>query len=162
MATEIERKFLLSSDAWKNKVTETIHMQQAYMLGSAKASVRIRISGEYANLNIKSATLGITRKEYEIALPLDDAHEMLNNLCERPFIEKTRHIVPIGTHRWEIDQFHGDNEGLLVAEIELSDENESFEKPAWLGKEVSDDSRYYNVRLTQNPYNTWWWISFDD
>lgn len=125
------------------------------MLGSDKASVRIRISGDRANLNIKSATLGISRKEYEIDLPLSDAKEMLHNLCDRPFIEKIRHIVPVAGHRWEIDQFQGDNDGLIVAEIELSDENESFEKPAWLGKEVSDDSRYYNVRLTTNPYNTW-------
>ena len=155
MATEIERKFLLLSDAWRSDVTESIEMKQAYLLGSKKASVRIRISGQSANLNIKSATIGITRKEYEIPLPLADAQEMLTGLCEEPAIEKTRHIVPNGPHRWEIDQFHGVNDGLIVAEIELRDENESFEKPDWLGKEVSDDIRYYNVKLIHHPYNTW-------
>ena len=130
-------------------------MKQAYMLGSEKASVRIRISGESANLNIKSATLGITRREYEYPLALSDAEEILADLCAAPVIEKTRHIVPNGPHKWEIDQFHGVNEGLIVAEIELSHEEEVFQKPDWIGVEVSDDIRYYNVSLIKNPYNTW-------
>jgi adenylate cyclase len=155
MATEIERKFLLLSEAWRELVTESIDMKQAYMLGSEKASVRVRISGDSANLNIKSATLGITRKEYEIPLVLQDAEEMLVELCQSPVIEKTRHIVPNGQHRWEIDQFHGANKGLIVAEIELSHEDEAFEKPDWIGEEVSNDIRYYNVNLIRNPYSTW-------
>ncbi|MFV2056854.1 MAG: CYTH domain-containing protein [Thiohalomonadales bacterium] len=155
MATEIERKFLLLTDAWRNRVTESINMKQAYMLGSDKASVRVRISGDSASLNIKSATLGITRKEYECPLLLADAEEMLQELCQSPVITKTRHIVPNGPHIWEIDQFHGANEGLIVAEIELSQEDEAFLKPDWIGLEVSGDIRYYNVSLIKNPFSTW-------
>lgn len=155
MATEIERKFLVVNEGWREQVTSHKVMMQGYFAGGEKASIRIRISGDHANLNIKSATLGVTRKEYEISVPVEDAREMIENLCEKPVIEKTRHYIPQGQHTWEVDEFVGDNEGLVVAEIELSDAEEEFEKPAWLGKEVSDDTRYYNVCLVKNPYKNW-------
>ena len=155
MATEIERKYLVINDGWREQTASHKVMMQGYFSGGGKASIRVRISGDSANLNIKSATLGVTRKEYEIPIPIEDAREMVELLCEKPVIEKTRHYVPQGQHMWEVDEFIGDNEGLIVAEIELSDADEAFEKPAWLGKEVSDDTRYYNVCLVKNPYKNW-------
>lgn len=155
MATEIERKFLVTSDDWRNQFTEKKIIRQGYFGPASKASIRIRISDSSANINIKSATLEVTRKEYEIPIPLTDAEEMLENLCERPFIEKIRHIVPFGNHVWEVDEFFGDNEGLVVAEIELSHAEEPFEAPSWLGKEVSEDKRYYNVCLVKHPFKDW-------
>jgi len=155
MGVEIERKFLLANDNWRHLVTSTTLMRQGYIIGSDKASVRVRVSGEHANLNIKSAKLGIYRKEYELALDLNDANEMLDSLCQKPLIEKTRHFVPIANHLWEIDEFHGDNAGLIVAEIELTQVDESFDKPDWVGQEVSQDPRYYNVCLVKHPYKDW-------
>lgn len=155
MATEIERKFLVTGDGWRAQAANQKTMMQGYFGGGGKASVRIRISGETANLNIKSATLGVMRKEYEISIPVEDAREMIEQLCEKPLIKKTRYYIPLGKHTWEVDEFAGDNEGLIVAEIELSDENEQFERPDWLGKEVSEDTRYYNVCLIKNPFKNW-------
>ena len=155
MATEIERKFLVVNECWRKQVTRQKTIKQGYFGPPNKASIRIRIDGDSANINIKSATLDIVRKEYEIPVPLIDAEEMLQHLCERPFIEKVRHIVPQGDHVWEVDEFSGDNQGLIVAEIELSRADEFFEKPDWLGEEVSHDERYYNVRLVKNPYKNW-------
>ena len=155
MAIEIERKFLVVNDDWREHVTSHKSMMQGYFAGGGKASIRVRISGKSANLNIKSATLDVTRKEYEIPIPVEDAREMLDLLCEKPVIEKTRHYIQQGQLVWEVDEFIGDNDGLIVAEIELSDADEAFEKPSWLGKEVSDDTRYYNVCLVKNPYKNW-------
>jgi len=155
MATEIERKYLLLSDDWKKAVRDCRIIQQGYFESTGKASIRVRISGDEANINIKSATLDIVRKEFEIPVPFEDAREMIANLCQQPVIKKTRHYVPFGDHLWEIDVFAGDNEGLVVAEIELSSIDEEFDKPEWLGEEVSDDKRYYNVCLVQNPFKNW-------
>jgi adenylate cyclase len=155
MATEIERKYLLNNDDWRNDVVKKIEFKQGYLVGSDKASVRIRIEGDKANINIKGATLGIVRPEFEYEIPLQDANELLDNLCEQPFIDKVRHYIHIGIHEWEIDEFKGDNQGLVVAEIELADENEVFDKPAWLGEEVSSDKRYYNSMLVNNPFKNW-------
>ncbi len=155
MATEIERKFLVTSDAWREVADNGTRFRQGYLIGAEKASVRVRIEGEKANLNIKSATLGVRRQEYEYEIPLAEAEELLDTLCEQPQIEKIRYHVPVGEHTWEIDVFAGDNEGLIVAEVELADEHEPFERPAWLGREVSDDTRYYNVCLTKHPYKQW-------
>lgn len=155
MATEIERKFLVTSDAWLKVSDKGTFFRQGYLVGAEKASVRVRIEGSMANLNIKSATLGVRRQEFEYDIPLTEAEEMLDTLCEQPQIEKVRYHVPVGAHTWEVDVFAGDNEGLIVAEIELTDENEPFERPAWIGKEVSDDTRYYNVCLTRHPYKDW-------
>jgi adenylate cyclase len=115
----------------------------------------VRVAGEQAWLNIKSATIGNQRQEYEYAIPVADANEILATLCHRPLIEKTRHFVHDGAHVWEIDVFAGENQGLIVAEIELSAVGEAFNKPTWLGMEVTDDVRYYNNNLTKQPYATW-------
>lgn len=155
MATEIERKFLVTSDTWREAADTGTRFRQGYLIGAEKASVRVRIEGDEANLNIKSATLGVRRQEYEYEIPLAEAEEMLDTLCEQPQIEKTRYHVQVGAHIWEVDVFGGDNEGLIVAEVELADEEESFERPVWIGKEVSDDTRYYNVCLTRHPYKDW-------
>lgn len=155
MATEIEHKFLLVSDAWREQVERSERMTQGYLLAQAKSSVRLRIVGDQAKLNIKSATVGTARSEYEYSVPLADAQEMLENLAEGPLIDKTRHYVQHGNHLWEIDEFYGDNRGLIVAEVELNAVDEQFEKPDWLGEDVSLDVRYYNSMLTKNPYKNW-------
>ena len=155
MATEIERKFLLRNDKWRELADAGQFMRQGYLVGSKKASIRVRIVGERANLNIKSATLGVSRQEYEFPIPLAEANEMLETLAEGPLIEKTRYHVNYGDHTWEIDVFAGDNDGLVVAEIELDDVHENFEQPEWLGEEVSHDPRYYNVSLVKHPYKDW-------
>ncbi|MCB1736371.1 MAG: CYTH domain-containing protein [Gammaproteobacteria bacterium] len=155
MAIEIERKFLVISDAFKVEAERFQAYRQGYMIGSEKASVRVRISGDQARLNIKSATLGVRRQEYEYPMPLEDAQRILDDLCEKPLVEKVRYYVRHGAHLWEVDVFEGDNAGLVVAEIELGAVDERFEKPDWLGKEVSDDVRYYNSNLGKHPYKDW-------
>ncbi|KAB7627451.1 CYTH domain-containing protein [Alkalilimnicola sp. S0819] len=155
MAEEIERKFLLLNEDWRGAVQRSVAFAQGYLLGARQASVRVRIEGEQANLNIKGVTLGVRRAEYEYPIPLADAREMLDTLCEGPLIEKTRHYVEHQGHTWEIDEFHGDNAGLRVAEIELAHEDEPFARPGWLGAEVSGEARYYNVMLVKHPYREW-------
>lgn len=155
MATEIEHKFLLVSDAWRETVERAERMTQGYLLAQPKSSVRLRVVGDQAKLNIKGATVGTSRSEYEYDVPVSDAEEMLANLAEGPLIDKTRHYVPYGQHLWEIDEFHGDNQGLVVAEIELNAVDEAFEKPKWVGEDVSHDVRYYNTMLAKNPYKNW-------
>lgn len=155
MATEIERKFLVVGEQWRTQWTREVVMRQGYIIGGKKASVRVRMADDKAFLNIKSATLTITRKEYEFEMPVQDADEILSNLCDGPLIEKKRFYVPHNGHVWEIDEFDGDNKGLIVAEIELRHAQASFDKPGWLGNEVSDDPRYYNVCLVQHPYKDW-------
>lgn len=155
MAIEIERKFLVTGDGWRAASDTGTRYVQGYIVGSRDASVRIRVQGDEAFLNIKSATLGVWRMEFEYPIPLADAEEMLKSLCEKPLIEKTRYFLRQGAHEWEIDVFAGDNAGLVVAEIELGDEDEDFARPAWLGEEVSHDARYYNVSLVKHPYKDW-------
>lgn len=155
MAVEIERKFLLKNDTWWPQVKHSTRIRQGYLGPISRASVRIRIEGDKANINIKSAELAMRRMEYEYAVPLKDAQEMLDKLCEKPQIDKFRHQVKFGKHVWEIDEFLGDNAGLVVAEIELDDETESFEVPEWLGAEVTHDKRYYNVNLVRHPFKDW-------
>ncbi len=155
MPVEIERKFLLNSDAWRNEVKRSVRIRQGYLGKIDKASVRVRVQGEQANINVKSATLGMRRMEYEYPIPLDEAEEMLDQLCATPQIDKTRYFVQHGKHLWEIDEFYGDNQGLIVAEVELGAEDEAFEKPEWAGQDVTEDPRYYNVNLIKAPYNTW-------
>jgi len=155
MATEIERKFTVTNDSWRDNVRKTRHYRQGYFGGGGKASFRIRVDGERASLNIKSATLGVQRSEYEYEVPLIEANELLDQLCERPIIEKTRHFVDFGGNTWEIDVFEGDNDGLIVAEIELNSTDQVFALPPWAGAEVSHDARYYNVNLVKHPYKLW-------
>ena len=155
MATEIERKFLILNDNWRKEADDGVHMIQGYMGSNEKSSIRIRVNGERANLNIKSKTIGIQRSEYDYDIPLDEAKEMLDALCDTPLIEKTRYHVMHDGHKWEIDVFAGDNEGLVVAELELSSPDEEFSMPDWAGKDVSEDPRYYNICLVTNPYKNW-------
>lgn len=155
MAVEIERKFLLSSDAWRDEVLRSQRMTQGYLARGANAAVRVRISGDRAELNVKSTRDGIHRLEFEYQIPLRDAEELVAQVALRHVIDKTRHIVRQGGHTWEIDEFHGENAGLVVAEIELGAAGEAFARPAWLGQEVSEDARYYNSSLSERPYSTW-------
>ena len=155
MAIEIERKFLLRDTRWRAEVQRSADMRQGYLAGSERCSIRVRVSGSEAHLNIKSATLGITRSEFEYAVPLADAEDMLNTLCGPQQLHKTRHYVRHQGHEWEVDEFHGANAGLVVAELELETSDEHFARPEWLGEEVSDDPRYYNSRLVEQPYSTW-------
>lgn len=155
MATEIERKFLVRDDSWRSSVDSSVEIRQGYLAGSEKSSIRVRVADDKANINIKSATLDVTRVEYEFKIPLTDALEMLDNLCEDPLIEKTRFHVQHGVHLWEVDVFGGENQGLVVAEIELGERDEEFDRPEWLGEEVSSDPRYYNVCLVKHPYKDW-------
>jgi adenylate cyclase len=159
MATEIERKFLLKDDSWRKLAGEGTDFRQGYLVDigpdKIRASVRVRVEGDKANINIKSATLDMMRTEYEYPISLKDAEEMLDQLCIWPLIEKSRYKVEHGNHTWEIDVFEGDNEGLVVAELELKSAEEDYEKPDWLGEEVTEDARYYNVCLVNQPYKDW-------
>ena len=156
MAVEIERKFLLASDAWRMQVSRSEALAQAYLAGppGARCSVRVRIAGAAAWLNIKSLGDAIVRDEYEYAIPLADAQRMLDTLCGAR-VCKRRHHVPCGDLLFEIDEFEGDNAGLLVAEIGLPAADAPFARPVWLGVEVSGLERYYNMRLATRPYAQW-------
>jgi len=155
MAHEIERKFLVISDKWRDDVSSSDYFRQGYLANNANCSIRVRVSDHKGYLNLKSATLDIQRTEYEYEIPRHEAEEMLDRFCEDPLIEKNRYYVPHDQHLWEIDVFAGANTGLIVAEIELDDIEEPFTKPAWVGQEVSDDPRYYNVCLAKHPFNEW-------
>lgn len=155
MAREIERKFLLANDDWRAAVSGSLAMRQGYLATTGEVSIRVRQEGDKAFLNLKSATLGISRDEFEFPLPATGAAEVLDRFCGERCIEKTRHYVKLGAHLWEIDEFSGQNAGLVVAEIELAAEDEAFERPAWLGREVSLERRYYNVCLLDHPYSRW-------
>jgi adenylate cyclase len=155
MAIEIERKFLVRNDSWRAQADAGTRYRQGYFAAPQRASIRVRIEGEHANINIKSAELGVRRQEFEYAIPLHEAEQMLEQLCEQPQVEKTRYHVQHAGHTWEIDVFEGDNAGLVVAEIELEAEDADFARPDWLGEEVSDDPRYYNVSLVTHPYKDW-------
>ena len=154
MPREIERKFLLKSDAWRSQVRESRPMTQGYLVSSNRLSVRVRIAGHEAWLNIKAGGLVPSRPEYEYSLPLDEARELIA-LAEGPVIEKTRHFVEHGGMTWEIDEFAGENEGLVVAEVELDSEDSPIARPPWIGAEVTHLHRYYNVRLVSHPYRAW-------
>lgn len=155
MAKEIERKFLVKSQGWQAHVQRAVKYRQGYLNDAQQCSIRVRVGGDQAYLNIKSATLGIQRLEYEYAIPVQDANEMLDRFCQGASVEKTRHYVKEQGRTWEVDVFEGDNVGLVVAEIELDHEDEQFPLPPWVGHEVSDDPRYYNVCLVKHPFKHW-------
>lgn len=155
MALEIERKFRLQNDDWRRTVLTSTPMRQGYLPCADTVSIRIRSEGPLAYLNLKSTTLGVTRHEFEYPVPTSEALEMMALFCGGRFIDKTRHRVEHAGHHWEIDEFHGANAGLFVAEIELATADEVFAHPGWLGTEVSDDPRYYNVCLIDHPYSQW-------
>jgi adenylate cyclase len=154
MAQEIERKFRVANDDWRAMATSSSSLKQGYLSSSAEATVRVRLEDNLGTLTIKSKTKGITRNEFEYAIPVQEAKELLM-LCREPLIEKTRYRIPHENHTWEIDVFEGDNDGLIIAEIELTSEDDYFAKPQWLGEEVSGDSRYYNSNLATHPYVKW-------
>ncbi|AWV06997.1 CYTH domain-containing protein [Marilutibacter maris] len=166
MPLEIERKFLVTADGWRDAAHTIVPMAQGYLNDLAamdagdgtraamKASVRVRIAGDAAYLNLKSRELGHTRQEFDYPIPVADAHQLLT-LCVGGRIEKRRHLVAVGAHTWEVDEFLGENAGLVVAEIELDDAGEVFERPDWLGREVTDAVRYYNLALATRPYSQW-------
>ncbi len=151
---EIERKFLVLNEDWKVGAVGTF-LHQGYLNRHPQRSVRVRVKGQQAFLTIKGMVSEISRFEYEYPIPLADAQHMLKELCEPPTLEKTRYLVKYEGMCWEIDEFHGDNAGLVVAEIELENEEQPFAKPPWLGEEVSQDSRYLNINLSQHPYCQW-------
>lgn len=154
MPTEIERKFLVKSEEWRNLATGIIY-RQGYIATKKGTTVRVRLAGNLGYLTIKGTTKGISRAEYEYEIPAEDAQEMLNNLCEPPLIEKTRYKIAIDDLIWEVDEFVGENQGLIVAEVELIEANQTINLPAWIGQEVSDDARYYNANLVQHPFSQW-------
>ena len=154
MGKEIERKFVINQAAWKPQAAG-IHFKQGYLNSQKERVVRVRIEGAVAKLTIKGVTTGVTRAEFEYSIPVDEAAILLDNLCEQPLIDKHRHKEVHFGKTWEIDVFHGLNEGLVVAEIELTSEDEKFELPGWVEKEVSSDARYYNSNLLKNPFCRW-------
>ena len=154
MPQEIEHKYLVRLDVWQ-PTEQGVLYRQGYLSTVEERVVRVRIAGERAYLTIKGAAHGITRLEFEYAIPVADAATMLDLLCERPLIEKTRYRQSFGGKTWEIDVFHGDNAGIVVAEVEVASESEPVELPPWLGHEVSDDPRYFNSNLVNNPYKNW-------
>ncbi|MEA5626060.1 CYTH domain-containing protein [Nostoc sp. UHCC 0251] len=154
MAKEIERKYLVRGDSWRGLAEGSVY-RQGYIATQDKAAVRIRIVGENSYLTIKGPNIKYSRSEFEYPIPVQDAQEILETLCERPFIEKTRYKIESGGLIWEIDEFDGVNKGLILAEVELSDENQQIELPSWIGKEVSDDFRYYNSNLVKHPFSQW-------
>lgn len=155
MATEIERKFLVIDDTWRAAVESEERVVQGYLAAGRQATVRVRIIGEAAFLTIKGRTRGISRSEYEYAIPRTDAEAMLQELTLSPPIDKTRYRVRCGDHVWDLDRFHGANAGLVMAEVELARADEPFRMPAWAGREVSGDPRYYNVNLARDPFTRW-------
>ncbi len=154
MGVEIERKFLVVGEEWK-ALAQPVLLRQAYLNSSKERVVRVRIEGELAFLTIKGINQGISRSEWEYAIPLHEAQEMFESVCEQASIEKLRYRITFGKHLWEVDEFLGENVGLCIAEVELSSEQESFLRPDWLGKEVSHDHRYANAQLFKFPYTQW-------
>lgn len=161
MPLEIERKYRVTSDAWRDQAHEVIPMAQGYLndtasldRGAQKASVRVRIQGEQAFLNLKSREIGHTRQEFDYPIPVDEARALLA-LCVGGLIDKRRHLVRRGDLLWEVDEFLGDNAGLVVAEVELEHADQAIELPEWAGEEVTDQVRYYNLALAARPYSQW-------
>jgi adenylate cyclase len=152
MGVEIERKFLVKSEAWKSNVSKSLQCRQGYLALDKKKTVRVRVMGQQAFLTVKGATAGISRMEFEYEIDVSDAEQMLM-LCEH-LVEKTRHFIEYEGMTWELDVFEGENSGLIMAEIELESEEQLFAMPGWAGKEVSDDVRYFNGYLSKYPYGT--------
>lgn len=155
MGIEIERKFLLRDERWRDAPgISSKPYRQGYLLRDSGKTIRVRVAGDKGYITIKGKTTSIARPEYEYEIPLKDAEELFA-FCQGQIIEKTRYRIPYGKHVWEVDEFSGDNAGLVVAEIELNAEDEAFEKPEWVGEEVSTDRRYTNAALSNNPWRNW-------
>jgi adenylate cyclase len=162
MGIEIERKFLVTSDVWRAQAERSQRMVQGYLIDASlvqsqtgtRCSMRVRVGGDQAWLNIKSATLGVARQEYDYPIPVDDAERMLRDFCNG-VVEKVRHYVPHVGLIFEVDEFLGNNAGLIVAEVELQSADQTIDRPVWLGHEVTQHLRYYNLNLLQHPYSRW-------
>lgn len=154
MAHEIERKFLVIGDDWRH-LADPVLFRQGYLNSTMERTVRLRRAGDRAYLTVKGPNRGMTRAEFEYEIPVADCEAMLDALAEKPLIEKTRRRIPWRGHVWEVDEFFGENAGLIVAEIELASEDERFVKPPWIGEEVGADPRYYNANLIAHPYSQW-------
>jgi CYTH domain-containing protein len=153
MGKEIERKFLLTGEGWKTVVGT--HYRQGYLNSVKERTVRVRTINDKGFLTVKGVTVGATRLEYEYDIPVSDARELLDELCEKPIIEKSRYKVEFAGLTWEIDEFYGENQGLVVAEVELDSEDQVFERPPWVGEEVTGDPRYFNSNLITHPFTKW-------
>lgn len=154
MAKEIEKKFLVKGKAWK-ALAKGISYRQGYLNSIKERTVRVRTIADKGYLTVKGITTGATRSEYEYEIPAVDADAMLTDLCEKPLIEKNRYKIKAGDHVWEIDEFFGENQGLVVAEVELTSEDQAFQKPEWIGGEVTGDPRYFNSNLIKHPFTRW-------
>ena len=154
MGVEIERKLLLNGDAWR-QLGQPVLLRQGYLCSDPERTVRVRIEGDQGRLTIKSKGTGVSRGEWEYPIPLLEAQELLDTLCERPLVEKYRRRIAHAGFTWEVDEFLGENAGLVVAEIELASEEQPFDKPDWIGAEVSGDARYYNANLIRHPFSQW-------
>jgi adenylate cyclase len=154
MPQEIERKFLVRGNGWRDHGAG-VPYRQGYLSTVAERTVRVRLIRDKGWLTIKGITVGATRAEYEYEIPADEAGQMLDNLCERPLIEKTRYRIEHQGLTWDVDEFDGDNAGLIIAEVELEEEGQAIVLPDWVGEEVTDDPRFYNANLIANPYTTW-------
>ena len=156
MATEIERKFLITGDGWREGTDGGRTIRQGYLTsGGAGTTVRVRIKGSTGYLTIKGATEGVSREEFEYEIPREDAEQMLQTLCSGGRVDKVRYEVLVGDRIWEVDVFEGANEGLVVAEVELEGAEQEFERPPWCGREVSHDARFFNAALARRPYCDW-------
>lgn len=155
MAREIERKFLVRREAWHPDPARGVEYRQGYLSDNPARVVRVRIAGRDAFLTIKGITEGIERCEFEYSIPRSDAEFMLGRLCHRPLVEKIRYRVPLGGRLWEVDEFQGENAGLIVAEVELDRADAALDLPDWVGAEVSNDPRYFNSNLGRHPFREW-------
>lgn len=154
MGIEIERKFLIKSDSWRYEARGLRYLQ-GYLSRDKERTIRVRTIGDKGFLTIKGISRGLVRTEYEYEIPYDDAREMLRELCEEPLIDKQRYRISYRDLIWEVDEFSGENQGLIFAEVELDDENQSLLKPPWIGKEVTGDPRYFNSNLVKHPFSKW-------
>ncbi len=155
MGVEIERKFLVETDHWRNDIRRSIEIEQGYLSIEPERTIRVRVQDDRAKLTIKGQARGLARLEFEYEIPTDDGEQILRQFCADRRLEKTRHEVLVEDHLWEVDVFEGVNEGLVVAEVELGRPDETFAEPDWLGEEVTGDVRYYNAQLVQRPYQSW-------
>lgn len=154
MGKEIERKFLVKDDTFKTLAQGTIY-RQGYLNSQKERVVRVRTIDDKGFLTVKGITTGASRVEYEYEIPVKDAEAMLDELCEKPLIEKNRYKIKQGEFIWEVDEFFGENQGLICAEVELESEAQRYDKPEWIGEEVTGDPKYFNSNLIQNPYKNW-------
>jgi adenylate cyclase len=154
MPKEIERKFLVKGDAWRGKSVGKRY-RQGYLSTVKERTVRVRTVDDKGFITVKGLSVGAARSEYEYEIPVADANEMLDRLCERPLIEKTRYRIPVAGLVWEVDEFAGENRGLIVAEVELEREDQQVALPDWIGREVTDDPRYFNANLVAHPFSRW-------